>query len=297
MKTNIPGNIMRSSPSTSLLRLLFHADPGGPSFPAQANIRAAVGALLFLLTASSIVAAPVTRDEAFRAAGSQLPGFFPGAWRPAGEMALQNLSGDTAAYVFMFSNLPEPAKGSAPEETPAAFVARQRVRLAKTGQPVSPSDSELYGEDRFATVFTAADDTEPVVLRCFKGLPSQVVKEVDALALGAKSGAGAWRVRRCLMLGLFDEAFVLEPTSGTGGALVVDMRSRAVVTEEDAKARAKAKKALVPDSERIRMFQEAWAPYRTPGKAATFSSQPVRPPKTVASDEVALPSLPAPKSK
>ena len=121
--------------------------------------------------------------------------------------------------------------------------------------------SELYGENRFASIVVSADDTEPPVLRCFLGLPPHVVKESDALALAAKTGGAAWRVRHCLMLGLFDEAFSLETTTGST-ALVVEMRTRSSTSLADAKARALAKRVADPDPERVRKCQEAWNLYR-----------------------------------
>jgi hypothetical protein len=257
MKTNLPDNTIHYSRRF------------------QAASRAFIGVLLVFMLGAPLVAAPVTRNEAFRAAASQLPGFFAGAWQPAGELTLQGLAGGTGAFVFIFANGLENAK-----ETPAAFVSRQRAGLAASGKGASADTSELYGEDRYATIFISAEDTEPVVLRCFKGLPAQIVKEADALALAAKAAGNAWRVRRCLALGAFDEAFVLDPTASTGQALVVDMRTRSVVTEEDAKARAKAKPAPAPDPERIRLCQAAWAPYRA-GDTATPQARAVSgaPPK------------------
>jgi hypothetical protein len=243
MKTNLSDSLFRSSHRNSPIQ----CDSSSP----------ALGALLLLLVAAPLVAAPVTRNEAFRAAASELPGFFAGDWRPAGELILYRPAGDAGAYVFMFASTPKAA-----DETPAAFVARQRASLAAKGKTFSSTDSELYGEDRFATIFISADDTEPVVLRCFKGLPPQVVKEADALALGAKTGGSAMRVRRCLALGAFDEAFVMDPATGTGGALVADMRTGLVATEAEVQARAQAKQAAAPDPDRVRLCQSAWARYR-----------------------------------
>jgi hypothetical protein len=235
-----------------------------------------LGTLLVLLMAAPVVAAPITRNEAFGAAANELPDFFAGDWRPAGELVLYRITGNTGAYVFMFANTPKPADGAPPEETPAAFAARQRASLVDDRKPFSSTASELYGEDRFATIFISADDTEPVVLRCFKGLPAQLVKEADALALAAKAGgSSALHVRRCLMLGMFDEAFLIEPATGTGQVLVVDMRTRSVVTEQEAQARAQTKRAAAVDPERVRLCQAAWARYRLGGKAAAeLLSQP-----------------------
>ena len=57
---------------------------------------------------------------------------------------------------------------------------------------------------------------------------------------------------------------MVEPATGTGEALVVDLRTQAAVPEREARARAQLRKAAAaPDPERERLCAEAWAPYRT----------------------------------
>lgn len=211
----------------------------------------------------SAMAAPVSRDEAFAAASTELPRFYAGSWNLADEMPLYGLSGDVKAFLFMFDRA-QKAAGGGEDGAPAAFVAKARADLAAKGIVLSGQEPELRGEDRYATIVISADDTEPPMLRCFQGLPYQVVRAVDALALATeKKGAGSWRVRHGLMLGFFDEAFAVEPAAGSGEALVVDLRMCAVVTEKEAKARALAKQAVPPDPDLIRMSRQAWEPYRT----------------------------------
>ncbi|MGD9611916.1 MAG: hypothetical protein AB7V22_03355 [Kiritimatiellia bacterium] len=206
-------------------------------------------------------AAPVARDDAFRAAETELPRFYPGDWAAADEVPLVDLSDTPRAYAFIFARA---GKRSAAAETPAAFVAQARASIAAAGASATGYETELRGEDRYATIVVAADDAEPPVLRCHLGLPGHVVREANALALAGRARRGvAWRVRRPLMLGFFDEAFVLEPVSGTGEALVVDLRTQAAVPEREAKARAQLRQAVAPDPERERLCQEAWQPYRT----------------------------------
>ena len=262
-------------------------------------------ALIALLMAGPLSAAPVTRNEAYGAATNELPGFFAGPWHPAGELTLHNLSGDTVAYLFMFAGPRKQSNGEAQEETPAAFVTHERARLAGAGKSVSGDAPELYGEDRFASIVISANDSEPVVLRCFRGLPPQVVKEADALALAAKTrGAGAWRVRHCLMLGLFDEAYAIETPTGTPPALIVELRTRSVQTEEDAQVRAQSKRAAAPDPERIQQCQAGWARYRVADKfAATPPPNPVpgaggrRKGSVVADESTNQPLLPGPQGR
>jgi|GEM_PF-2785954 hypothetical protein len=206
-------------------------------------------------------AAPVARDDAFRAAEAELPRFYPGEWAAADDVPLYDLNGAVAAYAFIFER---GAKRRAAAETPAAFVAKARADIAAAGEGATGYEPELRGEDRFATIVVAADDTEPPVLRCHLGLPGHLVREANALALADRAQRGvAWRVRRPLLLGFFDEAFVLEPASGAGEALVVDLRTQAAVPEREAQARAQLRKAAAaPDPERERLCAEAWQPYR-----------------------------------
>lgn len=226
-------------------------------------------ALLSMSLLAIVDAAPVSRDVAFKAATLELPVFYPGTWNPAGEIPLRNLAGNVVAYTFMFVEAQKLAS-MGQDRAPAAFVKKARTDLAAKGASVSGYETELRGDDCYATIVISADDTEPPVLRCFRGLPPQVVREADALALaGGKSGAGSWRVRDCLMLGFFDEAFTVEPTIGSGEALIVDLRSRATVTEKEARTRALAKKAAAPDPELVRMSQQAWGAYRASSRVAS----------------------------
>ena len=59
----------------------------------------------------------------------------------------------------------------AEEDSPAGFVAKGRAKLAGDGKSASSDEPDLYGQGRFASIVISAADTEPVVLRCFKGLP------------------------------------------------------------------------------------------------------------------------------
>ena len=214
-------------------------------------------------------AAPVARDDAFRAAETELPRFYPGDWTAADETPLYALDGAVAAYAFIFERA---GKRGAATETPAAFVARARAAVAAAGAEATGYETELRGEDRYATIVIAADDAEPPVLRCHLGLPGHVVRAANAAALaGRVRSGGAWRVRRPLMLGFFDEAFVVEPAAGTGEALVVDLRTQAAVSEREARARAKLRKAAAaPDPERERLCAEAWQPYRAANATAVI---------------------------
>ena len=235
-------------------------------------------------------AAPVARDEAFRAAETELPQFYPGDWTAADEVPLYDLSGDVAAYAFIFERA---GKRAAAAETPAAFVARSRANVAAAGAEATGYETELRGEDRYATIVIAADDAEPPTLRCHLGLPGHVVRAANALALAGKANSGiGWRVSRSLMLGFFDEAFLLEPAAGTGEALVVDLRTQAAVPESDARARAQLRKAAAPDPERERACAEAWEPYRA-AKATAVIPLATPPPAGGAGKAAVVPPVPS----
>ncbi len=237
--------------------------------------------LSFLLSFLGVlpgVADSVTRDTAFQVASSQLPSFYPGTWRLSDEYAMENLSGETLAYTFIFAKTDAQTAKTAEFRTlaPTSFVARARLRLKEGGQSVTGNSPELYGETLFASIIISAKDTEPPVLRCFQGLPVHVVKEEDALALVAKErGAGAWRVSRRLMLGLFDEAFCLENADDASAAQVVDMRSGSVVTKADAQGRSRMKKhGIADDAERVRLCKAAWQTAVAQSKKSAADVQP-----------------------
>lgn len=223
---------------------------------------------------------PVARDSACRVATSQLPSFFSGTWRLADEFTLEDLAGTTVAYTFIFARTVKQGVGAeATAVAPTSFVARARGSLKAAGKPVNGNTPALYGEDHYASIVISADDTEPPVLRCFLGLPAQVVKEQDALELVEKrQGAGSWRIGRRLMLGMFDEVFVLQNGADTDAAQVVDTRSGAVVPMADAQARAKARKAAQKtDDDRARLCRDAWREaVSKSGTGAAADNAPVR---------------------
>lgn len=219
------------------------------------------------MAAAISMAEPVLRQEAYRAARSELPGFFPGPWKSTGEIVLKDLEGSAAAYLFMFKSTGTDVVPISDDSTPAEYVARTRARLKLTGNAVSGSTRALYGEDRFASIVISADDEEPIVLRCFKGLSPHLVKEADAVSLAArKGGGGTWRVREYLMLGLFDEAFSIE-TDADGSTLVVDTRTGTVLTHSEAKTRAIEKQREKRSNSELRgRCRQAWRAYRSPNE-------------------------------
>jgi hypothetical protein len=218
--------------------------------------------VLALLATLPLQAEPVTRDAAFRAASAELPAFFPGAWTPADEIELYDLQGDIAAYIFMFTRPEKSAAQSAAPASPRDFVAARRRDLTAAGKSVDGNNEELYGADRFASIVISADDTEPPVLRCFKGLPPQLAKEAEALALASSRHRGrSWTVRRYLMLSLFDEAYSID-AQDTAEQIVVDMRSRTVVTHADAESYEAKRTAVQRDPQKVNRCREAWARYQ-----------------------------------
>ncbi len=226
--------------------------------------------IITLLISTTAMADPIQRNDALVAARTELPTFFAGPWQLTGEFRLHNLFGDTVAYTFMFVRAQPKSTGVAQEKNPAKFVKEKRAKLALEKAVVSGNESPLYGEEFFASIVISADDTEPVVLRCFRGLSPHLVKTSDAIALAnERNRNGEWNVREYLMMGLFDEAFSVETSDGTP-ALVVDMRTRSIVTHAAAKEHALAKKQSAPDAEKIRMCKEAWSRYRQAEKTETI---------------------------
>lgn len=228
------------------------------------------------VAAFRLAADPVSLETARRVAVARLPAFYAGSWRLADEYALENLSGETVAYTFVFSKSAQTSVAASGLRTlaPTSFVAKARANLKRAGKNVTGNSPELYGADTYASIVISADDTEPPVLRCFTGLPSEVVKETDALELISKqSGSGAWRVRRRLMLGMFDEAFLIENTAETSVVQVVDMRTGSVVTKAAALSRASVKKAAaVKDADRVRLCQAAWREAEAKSRSAASAS-------------------------
>ena len=230
------------------------------------------GLLFPLLAACAAVAEPVARDTAFLVASGQLPAYYPGPWQLSDEYRLENLSGETVAYTFIFRK-----KDANPVDAvaPTSFVQRARSRLKGEGVTATENTPELYGEALFASIVISAEDTEPPLLRCFQGLPSHVVKEAAALALVAKKrGPAAWRVKHRLMLGMFDEAFCLENAEDAAAAQVVDMRTGTLLTKAEVELRVRARQAAPGDAERVRMCRAAWQEAVAQGAKCAAPGQP-----------------------
>lgn len=220
--------------------------------------------MLSFLLVFNLCAEPVGREAAAAAAAARLPQFYPGEWVPAGDYTLYDLAGGIAAYTFMFERSAKAAHAQGRRETPAEFVAARRAAIGESVIKARGNSPELYGAERFAAIVISADDTEPPVLRCGLGLPPQLVKERDAEALAKSAYAqGRWRVRRRLMLGMFDEAFECEDEEGREAPLVVEMRTGKTLPLAEAAERGRAKrKQAAAEPERERLCREAWAPFR-----------------------------------
>jgi hypothetical protein len=221
--------------------------------------------LTAFLLVFNMCAEPVGQEAAAKAAAARLPQFYPGEWHPAGDYPLYDLAGNIAAYTFMFERADQAGQKQGRRETPAEFVAARRSALGEATDKSVGNHPELYGAERFATIVISADDTEPPLIRCFLGLPPQLVKERDAESLASgQRGQGRWRVSRRLMLGMFDEAFECEDETGREAPLVVEMRTGKSLPLAEATERVRAKrKKSVADPERERLCREAWAPFRS----------------------------------
>lgn len=229
--------------------------------------------IIAFLISTTVTADPIQRNDALIAARTELPVFFAGSWQLTDEFTLHNLSGDTVAYTFMFVRPQPKSTEVAQEKNPTKFVKEKRTKLALEKTALSGNESSLYGEELFASIVISADDTEPVVLRCFRGLPPHLVKTSDAIDLATeRNQGGAWKIREYLMMGLFDEAFSVEASDDTP-ALVVDMRTRSIVTHAAAKKHALAKKQTAPDAEKIRMCKKAWSRYHLAEKIEPIPSK------------------------
>lgn len=224
-------------------------------------------AALFL-AAGQAAAEPVARNTAYHAARTELPGFFPGQWEPADEIILHDINENIVAYAFVFiRNGKTAAANNTSYKKPADFVEAQRAELTQAGKQINGNNPELYGEDRYATVFISADDTEPPVLRCFLGLPPQLVKAEKARTMSKEHAGGEWRIRTFLMQGLFDESFVLESTANPENLLLADTRVNQIMTTAEATTRAAGmKESNVEDSAKASLCKKAWQQYKTAAK-------------------------------
>ncbi len=204
---------------------------------------------------TGMTGAPVDRAAALRAAADRLPTFFSGSWLRVDDFSMVDPEGTTRAYTVVFHQ--GDTRNAA---SPANFLARVRQQKRAAGRQINENSSDLYGSDRYASIVVSADDTEPVVIRCYRGLPATLVKLEAAQKLARATGKSDLRLAQHLMLGMFDETVLLESPDGSE-RVVVDMRTRTTTSLQEAQTRAKRKTGVTRSKKFIEQCRMAWAPY------------------------------------
>ena len=217
---------------------------------------------LMQFAAVNSYAETVALDVAKIAAAENLPLFYPGRWDYFTHFILYDLDNERAAYAIVFSkagseisSIKDLEAHMAATRTRIAFLSSSIEQVAietgKSGKEknrlisdlrrqMNSARSDLIGKDRFATVYTGAQDTWPVVLKCHKGLPVHFVNKSEAIELIREEHPYAeWEIAKFLYLGTFDEAFRFRPVTPEGEVvdkesttefLVVDIRTRQIAS-------------------------------------------------------------------
>ena len=173
-----------------------------------------VFALIPLLAAATVSAAPVEEAVARAVAEERVAAFFPGeTWRAVDGIAAVDGEGAPAAWAFVFALADGP------------YAADGAVRAAvQAGSDGSDGESELYAAT--ATVVTGANDTDSLVLRTFRGLADWYQ------AFAAADGAG-----ELVRLGAGDIRF-----AASAGTTARSLAGRANALRRQAQARAAAQR-------------------------------------------------------
>jgi hypothetical protein len=140
-------------------------------------------------------------NVAIIAAADYLPSYYPGDWQYFDHFVCYDINGVPAAYTIIFRD-PNALLADMNELNTSMENLRQRhrdtenrisERLAALPPQDANSDETLksirkeksklirsqYFTGAFATVMTAAVETEPVLLRCYRGLPDFLVKQAE----------------------------------------------------------------------------------------------------------------------
>jgi len=207
----------------------------------------------------------VPADSAVRAATDQLPGFYPGAWQYVTHYTLVDLDDRPAAYAVLFSRAGAPPPTLAQidasitsgqkrlrelrasmEEAGGAPGSGRGARLEVLRGEFVSARHALYGKGDYATVYTGARDSMPVIRKCHDGLPDFLVEvETAQDHLRRDSQTSSYVVARPLFLSPFAVTYEVAPaadptiTSGSAptSSLILDLQSGRTMSKADLKAR------------------------------------------------------------
>ncbi len=223
-------------------------------------------AIVVVWPSVNTLANPVSRATALRAATTELPRFFAGEWKLHDEFVLYDVDLQPAAYAFVFSR--EDLIKEAVLELPDGLVPKKRP-VRDITRPDTAAGQEDPDKQQFSTIFISARDSEPPVIRCFRGIPPRQDTEERALALAGETMPqnDVSPVIRHLMLGFFDEAVAIISEDDPDDALVADLRGNRTFPLAEVRERAAAiSNAMEPDPERISLSRQAWRKYKTAGR-------------------------------
>ncbi|MFC1839665.1 hypothetical protein ACFL1N_08800 [Thermodesulfobacteriota bacterium] len=213
-----------------------------------------------VIFAKSAKAENIPIEVAKTAARDKLHLFFPGEWSYFDYFVLYNLADEPAAYAVIFSNQNTAKAKLADLEKPMDNIREhikshsssiekiisshgksgkaKNMEISKVQKEIDKLNNRLRHKDSYVTVITGAQDTLPVVLKCYRGLPNLFVKKKEAHNLiNNKYPEREWHFQRYLYLGTFDESIQFIHTekeyknteeSSELVPFIVDLRSRSI---------------------------------------------------------------------
>jgi hypothetical protein len=141
----------------------------------------------------------VSNSAAQLVASNYLPRYYPGDWVPFVHSTYYGLDGEPAAHAFVFRSRDSQITSSKELEVviSEAQLARETLRLSAKEledtkiyseedkrikrdallAAIKRENSRIYQFHDFATVITGAKNTDPLVVRCFRGLPPALAEK------------------------------------------------------------------------------------------------------------------------
>jgi hypothetical protein len=243
----------------------------------------------------------IEAGTAINAARIYLPRFFKGDWEYFQHIIYYDLDNTPSAIAVIFTRPTEEGLQSL-EEIERSFrvqtVRQEQLadeyrktlglgdlsgkqksqRLSEINNRMNAIERSMKGSDRFITVVTGARDTQPVVIKCHRGLPETIAeKERMRSAISKQSPNAKLQPGKTYFLGMFDSLQELTALD-SGGKKLYHFRTGKLLNEADITARYQANKEQrrkVLDLKRVSHNRSKWLQYSTQGSAEAAGNKKI----------------------
>ena len=244
----------------------------------------------------------IETGTAINAARIYLPRFFKGDWEYFQHIIYYDLDNTPSAIAVIFTR---PTEGIQSLEEIERMIGVQSVRqeqvadeyrktlelndlsgkqkrqqLLEIQNRISAIESTIKGSDTFITVVTGARDTQPVVIKCHRGLPDTIAgKERMRRAISKQSPNAKLQPGKPYFLGMFD-SFQELTALDSGGKKLYHFRTGKLLNVADITARYQANKEQrrkVQDPKRVSHNRAKWLQCSIQGSAEAAGIKKIEP--------------------